>query len=92
MPARAISCPRAEHRISVERSPAPPKYVGESSSVYQCETDAAAMPNVVLRRRRCEHGERDARRVLGCPRAENRVSVARQPVQISTRARANSTY
>ena len=66
MPARAISCPRAEHRISVERSPAPPKYVGKSSSVYQCEADAAAMPNVVLRRRRRD-GERDARRGARLP-------------------------
>jgi len=40
--------------------------VGESSSVYQCEADAAAMPNVVLRRRRRD-GERDARRGARLP-------------------------
>jgi hypothetical protein len=66
MPSRAISCPRAEHQISVERSPAPPKYVGDSSNVYQCEADAAAMPNVMLRRR-SRGGERDARRGARLP-------------------------
>jgi hypothetical protein len=84
-PARAISRPRAEHRVRVERQRAPPEYVSESSSVYRCQANAAAATSVTPARAiSCARAEqRERERLLESMPSRRRAMVAIRPRGLS---------